>query len=180
MGEVRSATAEEVTDDFTKQEDEEMWRMRQKTLLRRSTLIHSDEEDDTQGNEDDVFMSDGLPVKVTKKVSANYNQNKKTKATNFDLAATSPSQYPNTANQSKRPHQLSEDDNYRSLSALDQLTLFQKLKGLETDEVPPLLSAPSSTIFSRRPQTAGRLNRARSKGRRSQSIFGQGSLEQET
>ena len=82
--------------------------------------------------------------------------------------------------QSLRPHQLSEDDNYRSLSALDQLTLFQKLKGLETDEVPPLLSAPSSTIFSRRPQTAGRLNRARSKGRRSQSIFGQGSLEQET
>ena len=178
------ADDKEVTEDYTESEDAELWRWRQISLKRGSTLIPSEEEegkDDTfkEENSADGFSSNQAQEQSQKEGILSCNRrtsyaSQKQQSLNFEL--TGHSNIPNTpqSHQSKRPMFLAEEDSYRSMSALDQLKLFQEQQDQEMDGLSPLPTSPGSSALSR-PKTTGRLGgRSRSKSRRSQSIFGQG------
>ena len=170
----------EVTEDYTAKEDEEMWKWRQMSMKRGSTLIATDEEEEN----DDSFKEEKLVEgafpnqykvemeKVGVQRRTSYTSMKQ-QSLNFDLSEG----LHNSSHiyVTKRPTYLSEEENYRSMSALDQLKVFQKQQGLEVDGLPQIQTSSGMSGMSSRPRTTGRLGgRERSKNRRSQSIFGQG------
>ena len=176
---------EEAADDYTDQEDAELWRMRQKTLKRGSTLIRSEDELEKDDNVTPDILLGKLCEKFGKKKEDKYFDRKSSFASKkqqslcFDLSGTSSSSHRHVTSKPMRPSFLSEEESYKSLSALDQLTLFQKLQDLESGDVLPLPSPQSDRSDStNRPKTTGRLARTGNKGRMSWAIFGQGSLDQ--
>ena len=170
----------EVTEDYTAKEDEEVWKWRQMSMKRGSTLIATDEEEENDDSFKEEKLVDGAhPIqykpemeKVGVQRRTSYTS-KKQQSLNFDLSEG----LHNSSHiyGTKRAPYLSEEENYRSMSALDQLKVFQKQQGLEVDDLPLLQTSSGRSGMSSRPKTTGRLGcRERSKSRRSQSIFGQG------
>lgn len=180
MEEKRGVTEEkEITDDYTEEEDEELWKWRQMSMKRGSTLIASDDDNEDEDEADDVFKEENssecdrsLEVRRNGIQRRTQYGSKKQQSLNFELDGCVDVPHNTHLYGPRRSSYLSEEENYRSMSALDQLKLFQKQQGLENDD---LSHHPSSQAFTSRPKTTGRLGgRERSKTRRSRSIFGQG------
>ena len=160
----------DVSIDYTEKEDAELLKWRQMSLKRASTLIPSDtDEEETEETptciEDDNSKSsvrDNKESDTSDKSSRRISYaGKKQQSLNFDLNMAS--SYLSIG--PKKSVNFVEEDSYSSMTALDQLKLFQRQQGLEVDGLSALPT---------RPRTTGRVGRARSKSRRSQSIFGQG------